>query len=1149
MPMKKLLLLLSIVVTTLTLITDVIAQRAIGGHSLMLDQNGFIITIVPPPELSENYTWYLPPHAPPPNTAFTEGGSLTGQTVRWDQTLGYWVPTSALFISGNNVGDNVGIGTVTPNQLLEVWGISGTPNARFGSLSGTTGWSTNADVSDGYVMADGNGDLIKRNPFTITNQFAWAIGGNTNPTSSVLGTLSNNPLDIQTVGTSRMMFATNGDIMMGNPLVAASLTLEPGVGGTLTLANITNDDATINFLTIDGSNRVRYRSFSSILGVNANEGLVYDSPNIKLGATNGTTNPFVTSRFVNLNNNTLTFSTAAGATSLLTLRGSDGNVGIGTATPNNFKLEVAGSFGPTTNNTFTLGSPDVRWMDLYLGPSSLYIGVGAADQSKLGYDNADEAAQMLTVDADDDATVDASIDESGRLAVKDGLESMGNTDLTFRTNGVVRARFISETDDETEGALVPELNSVYDLGTPELRWREIYVSEGSLRIGKFSSGTQGSQNQQTVDEVTLSYVDGALVIDKPVANFGSMVPNTNNVLELGSSTNRWAELWLGPNSLHIGSDTYEGSISFDPTAKELKFNSNNTIGSSEMKIDSAGNVTIPALAAGGLLKTNIGGKIALASGGADFESPLTFSNGLTRTLNNVALGGALTASTDIPLGAFNLTFSGTGGGYVGIGTTAAPVALLSVGAASPFQVNALGAIAAATGITSSGTVTFGGLVTGIVHSTAGVLSSSPLNLAGGATEITGTLGVTNGGTGLATVTAQALLIGNGTSAMNELTIGTDGDVLTVLSGAPAWQAPSSLGIPGGSGTAGNVAMWSSSNTLGEAPITVDDGIMTLFGTIQLDDLGAGIVHSDLNGELTSSLVDITNDVTGILPVDNGGTGVATVTTGAILLGNGTSAMTELPVGSDGAVLTVVIGAPSWQALSTGLTLTGNGTTSPFGINLGNANSWSAMQTFSSGATVGTGLTLSTGAVINTDGSDGNTDDILTSQGSSSSPQWKSLSDLSIVTGSGGSGELTYWNGSSDITSSSNLTFDGASLNLTDAHLTSIQTTAPTEAEAANIGTGGTSTLATATDVAGKITIATGTGPLAGLQTTITFNAAYNVAPIVTITPINAASAAIQAYVTSTLTTFTVSFGVAPAASTTYEFFYHVIETQDAMNIQ
>src|SRR6185295_16265965 len=52
------------------------------------------------------------------------------------------------------------------------------------------------------------------------------------------------------------------------------------------------------------------------------------------------------------------------------------------------------------------------------------------------------------------------------------------------------------------------------------------------------------------------------------------------------------------------------------------------------------------------------------------------------------------------------------------------------------------------GSSSTGNISLYGLGAGIIHSNAsGVLSSSPINLAGGVSEITGTLGATNGGTG------------------------------------------------------------------------------------------------------------------------------------------------------------------------------------------------------------------------------------------------------------------------------------------------------------------------------------------------------------------------------------------------------------------
>lgn len=70
-----------------------------------------------------------------------------------------------------------------------------------------------------------------------------------------------------------------------------------------------------------------------------------------------------------------------------------------------------------------------------------------------------------------------------------------------------------------------------------------------------------------------------------------------------------------------------------------------------------------------------------------------------------------------------------GGGNVGIGDST-PASLLTVGNGDLFQVNSSGAIAAATGITSSGTITFSGL------STAGLVT----NTSGGVLGTTTTLG-------------------------------------------------------------------------------------------------------------------------------------------------------------------------------------------------------------------------------------------------------------------------------------------------------------------------------------------------------------------------------------------------------------------------
>lgn len=118
----------------------------------------------------------------------------------------------------------------------------------------------------------------------------------------------------------------------------------------------------------------------------------------------------------------------------------------------------------------------------------------------------------------------------------------------------------------------------------------------------------------------------------------------------------------------------------------------------------------------------------------------------------------------------------------------------------------------------------------------------------------------------------------------------------------------------------------------------------------------------------------------------------------------------------------------------------------------------------------------------------------------------------------------------------------------DGHLRSTQTTAPTTTTNANAGTGASSSVANATDSAGTVNITTGTlATASGVQATVNFNKAYNVAPLVVLTPANAATAAAavakQVYVTSTVNGFSVNFGVAEVAGTAYSWTYHAIETQ------
>ncbi|MCH7951924.1 MerR family transcriptional regulator, partial [Patescibacteria group bacterium] len=56
-------------------------------------------------------------------------------------------------------------------------------------------------------------------------------------------------------------------------------------------------------------------------------------------------------------------------------------LGIGTASPSSFTLQVAGHVGPNADDTYDLGSSTLRWRDLYLGPGSLNIGLDGDDST------------------------------------------------------------------------------------------------------------------------------------------------------------------------------------------------------------------------------------------------------------------------------------------------------------------------------------------------------------------------------------------------------------------------------------------------------------------------------------------------------------------------------------------------------------------------------------------------------------------------------------------------------------------------------------------------------------------------------------------------------------------------------------------------
>lgn len=153
--------------------------------------------------------------------------------------------------------------------------------------------------------------------------------------------------------------------------------------------------------------------------------------------------------------------------------------------------------------------------------------------------------------------------------------------------------------------------------------------------------------------------------------------------------------------------------------------------------------------------------------------------------------------------------------------------------------------------------------------------------------------------------------------------------------------------------------------------------------------------------------------------------------------------------------------------------------------------------------------------------------------------------LTLPADDGTSGQHLSTNGSGVL---SWVTPGSGGLTIDNGHLKSTQTTAPTAAPNANAGTGASCSVSNATDVAGKISLTT-TAVLSnsGAECAVTFNSAYGVAPICTVTPTSAnavVDSVIQGvYFTTSTSALTINFANIDAVGRTYTWAYQCVETQ------
>jgi hypothetical protein len=239
-------------------------------------------------------------------------------------------------------------------------------------------------------------------------------------------------------------------------------------------------------------------------------------------------------------------------------------------------------------------------------------------------------------------------------------------------------------------------------------------------------------------------------------------------------------------------------------------------------------------------------------------------------------------------------------------------------------------------------------------------------------------------TGVGTITTG---VWNGTAIANanlaNSTIGvTAGNGLSG-GGTPALGASTSLALDLNELTAATVAVANDSIAIIDAgdSSSKKESIADLVGAIAGAGLTAtaGVLSADQVGD-----VDLASEVTGTLPVANGGTGATTLTNGGILLGSGTGAVTAMAVLADSAM--IVGDGTTDPVAETGATLRAS-----IGVSIG-----SQVQAYSAGLQSISGLTEVAGSVIYTTADNtyaalaaGTAGELLQSNGASA-PTWATI---------------------------------------------------------------------------------------------------------------------------------------------------------------
>ena len=274
-----------------------------------------------------------------------------------------------------------------------------------------------------------------------------------------------------------------------------------------------------------------------------------------------------------------------------------GYVGIGTTDPG-YALQVAGDIDVTTGNTYRLAGADIGQYFITAAGNNGEVwtsdGAGAGHWASAG-----SSSSFFQLSGQQLSPVNALVHDilvGGTSTASATIALQANTGkITAKALDINNGSSLFSVSDTGITSSLPtaftsagDVSMAYDLILSNQTASSI-KSDGPLTI---ASGETFESNNLTLQ----TYNFGSIILQTAITSAqltdaGHFIPENNNIQDLGSPSNRWRDIFLGSNSLHIGSSTGESTISYDSANNRMRFNSNGT-GDPEMTIDSTGKVGI-----------------------------------------------------------------------------------------------------------------------------------------------------------------------------------------------------------------------------------------------------------------------------------------------------------------------------------------------------------------------------------------------------------------------------------------------------------------------------------------------------------------------------------------------------------------------------